>query len=78
MLHDPKAQTEHFNYEDIDEWWRGKGTCINGSWRKFKKALEAEAKRKSLGKNEATNSTAVVENDAKNGPAITEAEASLP
>ena len=46
MLHDPKAQTEHSSYEDVNEWWRGKGTCINGSWRKFYKALEADADAK--------------------------------
>ena len=46
MLHDPKAQTEHSSYEDVNEWWRGKGTCINGSWRKFYKALEADAAAK--------------------------------
>jgi len=48
MLHDPKVQTEPFSYPDINEWWRGKGVCINGNWRKFQKSLEADAKKKQL------------------------------
>ena len=48
MLHDPKVQTEPFSYPDVNEWWRGKGVCINGSWRKFQKAVEAEKSRKQL------------------------------
>merc|ERR1712029_1152524 len=32
-------------YEDVNDWWRGKGTCINGSWRKFYKALANQAKK---------------------------------
>ena len=64
MLHDPKAQMEHFSYEDVNEWWRGKGTCINGSWRKFQKALEAEAKRNKTSENkEAKASVQPVKND---------------
>ena len=46
MLHDPKVQTEPYSYPDVNDWWRGKGTCINGSWRKFQKALEADKNRK--------------------------------
>ena len=46
MLHDPKVQTEPFSYPDVNEWWRGKGVCINGSWRKFQKALDAENNKK--------------------------------
>ena len=56
MLHDPKVQTEHFSYEDVNDWWRGKGTCINGSWRKFQKALDAEAKRNKSSSTPATSS----------------------
>ena len=62
MLHDPKVQTEHFSYEDVNDWWRGKGTCINGSWRKFQKALEAEAKRN---KSSSTPATSSKDNKAK-------------
>ena len=51
MLHDPKVQTEPFSYPDVNEWWRGKGVCINGSWRKFQKALEAENNKKQHTKN---------------------------
>ena len=46
MLHDPKVQMEPHTYEDVNDWWRGKGTCINGSWRKFYKALAASAAKK--------------------------------
>ena len=46
MLHDPKVQTEPFSYPDVNEWWRGKGVCINGSWRKFQKALDSEKSNK--------------------------------
>ena len=71
MLHDPKAQTEHSSYEDVNEWWRGKGTCINGSWRKFYKALEADA----AAKREKTAvvvaaSAAVGSNGAKEGASV--------
>ena len=45
MLHDPKVQMEHHTYEDVNDWWRGRGTCINGSWRKFYKALANQAKK---------------------------------
>ena len=36
LLHDakPRPQISTF-YEDINKWWRGKGTCIKGSWRKY-------------------------------------------
>lgn len=49
MLHDPKIvdhQAEQPYYKDINEWWRGPGTCINGSWRKFYEALERDAQSK--------------------------------
>lgn len=35
MLHDDYAITSSSYYEDINEWWRGPGTCTNGSWRNF-------------------------------------------
>ena len=46
MLHDDVAtgrvpDSPPVTYPDINEWWRGTGTCINGSWRKFKRALES-------------------------------------
>ncbi|XP_076065424.1 glycoprotein 3-alpha-L-fucosyltransferase A-like isoform X1 [Oratosquilla oratoria] len=34
LAHDESHQQ---HYEDINLWWRGTGTCINGSWRKFDK-----------------------------------------
>jgi hypothetical protein len=48
----------------VFEWWRGKGVCINGSWRKFKKALEAEKGKKQL-----KNSSDKPENASKSAPA---------
>jgi len=52
MLHDPKERTEDNKfYKNINEWWRGKGTCINGSWKKYHEALEkkkAKEKNKEL------------------------------
>ena len=35
LLHDPRASDPGYHYEDINEWWGGKDTCINGSWSKF-------------------------------------------
>jgi len=41
LLHDDKTRPPEASfYSDINLWWRGKGTCINGSWKKY-----AEAKR---------------------------------
>ena len=54
MLHDPKVQMEHHTYEDVNDWWRGKGTCINGSWRKFYKAMAASEAKKKLGNSSET------------------------
>ncbi|XP_042214633.1 LOW QUALITY PROTEIN: glycoprotein 3-alpha-L-fucosyltransferase A-like [Homarus americanus] len=43
MLHDEGHQQ---HYEDINVWWRGTGTCINGSWRKYDKfKMEPEKKK---------------------------------
>lgn len=43
MLHDD-AHQQH--YEDINVWWRGTGTCISGSWRKYDKfKMEPEKKK---------------------------------
>lgn len=39
MLHDEGHQQ---HYEDINLWWRGTGTCINGSWRKYDKLKKEE------------------------------------
>merc|ERR1712203_874165 len=63
MLHDPKVQTEPFSYPDVNEWWRGKGVCINGSWRKFQKALDAENNKK-----QQKNSSDKPENAASKSP----------
>ncbi len=52
MLHDEKAVSarargqEHSHYADVNNWWRAPGTCINGSWRKFRRALKAEREKK--------------------------------
>jgi len=42
MLHDPKAELFPSHIDDVNEWWRGSGTCISGSWRKFQKAVKAD------------------------------------
>ncbi len=87
MLHDPKPQVEHFSYEDVNEWWRGKGTCINGSWRKFQKALDAAAAREKAEKEKAAanpaaspsaNSNEVEKVDLEKKPAPSEANDQKP
>lgn len=44
MLHDEGHQQ---HYEDVNLWWRGTGTCINGSWRKFDR-MKKDGERKKL------------------------------
>ncbi|XP_071525472.1 glycoprotein 3-alpha-L-fucosyltransferase A isoform X2 [Panulirus ornatus] len=47
MLHDEGHQQY---YEDVNLWWRGSGTCINGSWRKYDKfKMEPEKKKAAEG-----------------------------
>ncbi len=53
LLHDPKVSNKGGDlssdaqyYEDINKWWRGPGTCINGSWRKFSQALKAKENKR--------------------------------
>ena len=75
MLHDPKVQMEHHTYSDVNDWWRGKGTCINGSWRKFYKALEKAEAKKKLGEN-GTDSSSENSLDVSEKPS--EKPASLP
>jgi len=41
MLHNPRAENSVSFYENINDWWRGPGTCIKGSWKKFEKAWAA-------------------------------------
>jgi len=41
LLHDSKDRGTGGHYEDLNEWWRGQGSCINGSWRKLAKLLAA-------------------------------------
>ena len=52
LLHEPRSINPGHHYEDFNEWWRGKGTCINGNWNKFyaalKKDREAGTVQKSL------------------------------
>ena len=52
LLHEPRSIKPGHHYEDFNEWWRGKGTCINGNWNKFyaalKKDREAGTVKKSL------------------------------
>ncbi|XP_069985759.1 glycoprotein 3-alpha-L-fucosyltransferase A isoform X2 [Penaeus vannamei] len=43
MLHDEGHQQ---HYEDVNLWWRGAGTCINGSWRKYDKLKNDGDKKK--------------------------------
>ncbi|CAL4102074.1 unnamed protein product, partial [Meganyctiphanes norvegica] len=43
MLHDEGHQQ---HYEDINLWWRGTGTCINGSWRKYDKLKKEEMEKR--------------------------------
>ena len=43
LLHDPRSiNPGHNMIEDFNEWWRGKGTCINGNWNKFFAALKKD------------------------------------
>ena len=30
-----EREPEYKSYGDINQWWRGEGTCIKGSWKKF-------------------------------------------
>jgi hypothetical protein len=46
MLHDPKFEKFPSHIEDVNDWWRGPGTCINGSWRKFDRALKSDEEKK--------------------------------
>ena len=46
MLHDPKFEKYPSHIEDVNDWWRGPGTCISGSWRKFEKAVQHDAEKK--------------------------------
>ena len=51
MLHDPNLglrKESDAHYADINDWWRGPGTCINGSWKKFQKAVEADKEKKKV------------------------------
>ena len=34
MLHDEASLEKPKWYKDINEWWRGPGVCINGTWTK--------------------------------------------
>ena len=65
LLHEPRSINRGHHYEDFNDWWRGKGTCINGSWKKFdvalKKDKEAAALRRSL--NTPKNNSLSVEQD---------------
>jgi len=43
LLHDPKERpVENQSFKNINEWWRGRGTCIKGSWKKYHTALEKQ------------------------------------
>jgi glycoprotein 3-alpha-L-fucosyltransferase len=42
LLHEPRSIKPGHHYEDFNEWWRGKGTCINGNWNKFYAALKKD------------------------------------
>ena len=66
LLHEPRSIIPGHHYEDFNDWWRGKGTCINGSWRKFNAALQkdkdAAALRRSINMPK-NNSSSLVEQD---------------
>lgn len=34
LLNDPEMPRK--NYKDVNDWWRGPGTCIGGSWRQHR------------------------------------------
>ena len=61
LLHEPRSINPGHHYEDFNQWWRGKGTCINGSWNKFYAALEKDRKaitaKKSLDEDKSKYST---------------------
>lgn len=83
MLHDPKVQMEHHTYEDVNDWWRGKGTCINGSWRKFYKAVAASQAKKvaKLNGDSSSEKPAEISDEASEEPSKSKEEtkaASLP
>lgn len=41
LLHDPKKRAaEYSNIRNINGWWRGRGNCITGSWRKYQEKLQ--------------------------------------
>ena len=42
LLHEPRSINPGHHYEDFNEWWRGKGVCINGNWNKFYAALKKD------------------------------------
>lgn len=45
MLHDAQRRPDKYRQiEDVNEWWRGEGTCINQSWNKDKLDESVEVK----------------------------------
>ena len=62
LLHEPRSINPGHHYEDFNEWWRGKGTCINGNWNKFYAALNKDRElgtvRKSINIPKVNSSTA--------------------
>ena len=46
LLHEPRVLEKRFHYDDINDWWRGRGTCINGNWRKYQAAKLREEQLK--------------------------------
>ena len=67
LLHEPRSINPGHHYDDCNQWWRGKGTCINGSWNKFYAALEKDRKaiteKKSLDEAKASSNNG--DNDTK-------------
>lgn len=49
-LHDNKIMSNSQWVDDINEWWRGKGICMGGSWRDATKNLSERYKLKFMGK----------------------------
>lgn len=35
MIHDEESISKPKWYEDVNDWWRGQGTCTLGSWRSY-------------------------------------------
>ena len=48
LLHEPTSLIPGHHYDDFNDWWRGEGTCIDGSWRKYDASLRNNKNDNSL------------------------------